>query len=257
MAPTSVIPIVVPTPPITPSPVSSPKPTTYKQPTPVVSTTKQVQKQPSLTMSPVSLSPVSSTLPASPVSPKPTANNNSQMKPKRSSTLRKTPTLKSYEKHMPKPTYSQEESIYRIEDETKDGGRKHAEETKKDLNDILEQKDNYTVSWREEGTGDDLLTSLVTFQTIFEEKGNENEGLSDLLEQRARELKYQKMREQQEALHPNKKQDESLPPRHPDCLTLSYRDGPKHHALTLFHTMKMKNEKERRQAYSKNNTTIQ
>lgn len=150
---------------------------------------------------------------------------------------------------MPKPAYSQEDSIYRFDDSR--GENRHTE-AKKDLNDILEEKDNYKVSWREEGTGDDLLTSLVTFQTIFEEKGNENEGLSDLLEQKAKELKYQKIRERQDALSPKKQDD--LPPRRSDCLTLSYRQGPKHHALTLFHTMKLKNEKERKQAYSKSET---
>lgn len=167
---------------------------------------------------------------------------------KRGNTLRKTPTLRSYEKHMPKPTYSQKDSIYRIEQEEEEERRQ--QENKKSKTITVAQQDNYKMAWKEDETGDDLLSSLVTFQTIFEEKGNGDEGLSDLLEQRAQELKRQKLKEQQDALKPKKNQ-ESLPPRQPDCLTLSYRNGPKHNPLTLYHTMKMNGEQERMSAYSK------
>lgn len=166
---------------------------------------------------------------------------------KRASTLRKTPTLKSYEKHMPKPTYSQKDSIYHIEQAEED--ERKQQESKKAKTVSVIQPDNYKMAWNEDETGDDLLSSLVTFQTIFEEKGNGNEGLSDLLEQRTQELKRQKLREQQDALKPRKNQ-EGLPPRQPDCLTLSYRNGPRHNPLTLYHTMKMHNEQERMGAYS-------
>jgi hypothetical protein len=154
---------------------------------------------------------------------------------------------------MPRPAYSQQDSIYRIEQA--EAERAAQRNTKKARTSSLtdqhqQQQDNYQISWTEEGTGDDLLTSLVTFQTIFEEKGNDNEGLSDLLEQRAREIKYQKLREQQEAMRP-KSAEADLPPRQSDCLTLSYRNGPRHNSLTLYHTMKMKGSGERLQAYSK------
>ncbi|KAG1249578.1 hypothetical protein G6F68_013247 [Rhizopus microsporus] len=43
---------------------------------------------------------------------------------------------------------------------------------------------------------------------------------------------------------------EVLPPRLSDCLTPSYRHGPKHNPLTLYHTMKMKTGQERTQAYA-------
>lgn len=164
---------------------------------------------------------------------------------KRSSTLRKTPTLRSYERHMPKPTYAQKDSIYGIEVEESKENKKTKANSTQSL-----QKDSYTMAWKEDETGDDLLSSLVTFQTIFEEKGNGNEGLSDLLEQRTKELKYQKLREQQDSLR-SKSTEPDLPPRQPDCLTLSYRNGPRHNALTLYHTMKMHGEQERMCAYGK------
>lgn len=204
-----------------------------------------------LTQSPVSIqSPVSV---KSPISPSPVSPQQQTQKPKRSSTLRKTPTLKSYEKHMPKPAYAQQDSIYRIEQEELEEQQKKEEAAKKrttSTNEFLEKaaQDNYQISWKDEGTGDDLLTSLVTFQTIFEGKaGNENEGLSDLLEQRTKELKSQKLLQNQHVL---RKEDEDLPARLPECLTLSYRNGPCHNPLTLYHTMKMHGEKERMSAYN-------
>lgn len=186
------------------------------------------------------------------VAPLTPAQSPQPQKAKRSNTLRKTPTLKSYEKHMPKPTYSQKDSIYRIDED--DNSKKRQEEGA-DRNmrptEEFQRQDNYRMAWKEDETGDDLLSSLVTFQTIFEEKGNENEGLSDLLEQKAQELKYQKLREQAEALNPKKNEEEVLPPRRSDCLTLSYRNGARHNPLTLYHTMKMAGEQQRMSAYSK------
>ncbi|KAI8967948.1 hypothetical protein BDF20DRAFT_917194 [Mycotypha africana] len=185
---------------------------------------------------------------------------------KRTNTLRKTPTIKSYEKHMPPPEYPEDDSIYRTEkqrrklivsQQTKDlaaGGVSSRntisleEQSCYRFPQKQQQSDDYKISWKEDETGDDLLTSLVTFQTIFEEKGSTNEGLSDLLEQRAKELKYQKLKEKEEKARQSKS-GADLPPRLPDCLTLSYRNGSRHTSLTLFHTMKMKNEKARTQAY--------
>ncbi|CEI98422.1 hypothetical protein RMCBS344292_12531 [Rhizopus microsporus] len=164
---------------------------------------------------------------------------------KRSNTLRKTPTLKSYEKHMPKPTYSQQESIYRFKsNDRKDDNKQNNREQERPWSVIgsSDTKDNYTISWKDEGTGDDLLTPLVTFQTIFESV-DKNEGLSDILEQKAKELKDKKLKVQEP------EPTEQLPPRRPDCLTLSYRQGPKHNPLTLYHTMKMNKESERLNAY--------
>ncbi|KAI9360504.1 hypothetical protein BD770DRAFT_384255 [Pilaira anomala] len=189
------------------------------------------------------LSPTCSTKSSSTISPTNTTLPDNSKSMKRASTLRKAPTLRSYEKHLPKPTYSQKDSIYRIElEESKEAKRTKANGMQN------EENDSYQMAWHEEETGDDLLSSLVTFQTIFEEKGNGNEGLSDLLEQRTQELKYQKLREQQDAIR-SKSAEPDLPPPQPDCLTLSYRHGPRHNPLTLYHTMKMQGEKERMSAY--------
>ncbi|KAG0780563.1 hypothetical protein G6F22_010018 [Rhizopus arrhizus] len=161
-------------------------------------------------------------------------------KPKRSNTVRKTPVLTDYEKRISKSAYSQQDSIYRFEKENN-------KTTKENLNRpasimTTDIKDNYEISWKDDGTGDDLLSSLVTFQSIFETT-DKDEGLSDLLEQKAKELKNQKLKSDEPIAQ------EVLPPRLSDCLTPSYRHGPKHNPLTLYHTMKMKTGQERTQAY--------
>lgn len=163
-------------------------------------------------------------------------------KPKRSNTVRKTPVLTDYEKRISTSAYSQQDSIYRFEKENN-------KTTKENLNRpasimTTDIEDNYEISWKDDGTGDDLLTSLVTFQSIFETT-DKDEGLSDLLEQKAKELKNQKLKSDEPIAQ------EVLPPRLSDCLTPSYRHGPKHNPLTLYHTMKMKTGQERTQAYGK------
>ncbi|KAI8884868.1 hypothetical protein K501DRAFT_247198 [Backusella circina FSU 941] len=186
--------------------------------------------------------------PVSPSTPIPSP----QQAPKRANTLRKTPTLRSYEMHMPKPTYSQDDSIYRVNDprSSKDDEVANGIDEKGISNSEQYTKEGYKISWKEDETGDDILPSLVTFHTIFEEKGDDSpDGLSDLLEQRARQLRDQKLREQEKALFPNQHEIPELPPRLKECLTLSYRTGPKHNPLTLYHTMKMQTQKERLQAY--------
>lgn len=162
--------------------------------------------------------------------------------------LRKNPSMVSYERHLPRPTYSQQDSIYR--------GKRLNHKASSDINDGTQQqdlskynKDSYEISWQDE-TGDDLLTSLRTFQTIFDEKPHGSEGLSDLLETRALELKRQKI-EEKEQLANQQLMEPNRPPRRSDCLTLSYRDGPAHKHLTLYHTMKMNGPTERMTAYGK------
>ncbi|GAN09266.1 hypothetical protein MAM1_0255c08791 [Mucor ambiguus] len=221
---------------------SSPSPTAMTPPT--ITT---IVSPPTPSPSPSPAVSIKAPTPTSPVSPK---QQQQTQKPKRSSTLRKTPTLKSYERHMPRPAYAQQDSIYRIEqDDLEKREETNRKTTTSTTNELLEKaaQDNYQISWKDEGTGDDLLTSLVTFQTIFEEKAvNENEGLSDLLEQRTKELQSQKLMQH----HITKEEDEELPPRLSDCLTMSHRNGPRHNPLTLYHTMKMNGEKERMNAYN-------
>lgn len=164
---------------------------------------------------------------------------------------RKTPNLKLYEKYIPRPTYAQQDSIYRFETtpsphSNSKSNQTKTQELKQDLTQLIKQKE----SWKEEALGDDIYTSLVTLK-IFEEKGHHsNEGLSDLLEQRTKELKQVSLRTNNSEIV-TVKEKKLLPPRQPDCITLSYRKGPKHVPLTFFHTVKLKNEEKRLSAYRK------
>ncbi|OBZ82570.1 hypothetical protein A0J61_09379 [Choanephora cucurbitarum] len=172
-----------------------------------------------------------------------TSNDQKQKAVRRSNTLRKTPTIKSYEKHMPNPVYDHQDSIYRVD---RADGQSNSDENSRHNRPRSELlHDDYKISWKEEGTGDDLLPALVTFQTIFEEKKNTDQGLYDLIEQRTKEIKAKNM---QKVSEPKKAED--LPPRLDDCLTISYRHGPRHNSLTLYHTMKMPSSKDRLKAYN-------
>ncbi|KAI9252443.1 hypothetical protein BY458DRAFT_523000 [Sporodiniella umbellata] len=156
--------------------------------------------------------------------------------PQRSNTIRKTPSLKAYEKHLPRPVYSQQESIYRIETPLRENTEKH-----KNAVFSSDEADKYEISWKEDETGNDLLSPLVVFQSVFDSTDNDN-GLSDLLEQKAKELKSLKCKAEQ-------KRENVIPPRLSECLTISYRQGPQHNPLTLYHTMKMSTGIERSHAY--------
>ncbi|KAI8341505.1 hypothetical protein BC941DRAFT_417093 [Chlamydoabsidia padenii] len=192
----------------------------------------------------LSQSPTSITSTEQPATPRPTVTRNGSF------VLRKKPSSVSYERHLPRPTYSELDSIYREHIKaTSNNNKNHLQQN---IDQQYYNKDSYEVSWQDE-TGDDILTSLRTFQAIFEEKPYGSEGLSDLLEFRAEELRLQKIQEQQELDRVN--QQEQLepvrPPKRTDCLTLSYRDGPEHKHLTLYHTMKMTGPVERITAYGK------
>ncbi|KAI9312694.1 hypothetical protein BX666DRAFT_1985692 [Dichotomocladium elegans] len=160
---------------------------------------------------------------------------------------RKRPTVKAYDKHLPPPTYSSSDSIYGI-------GVSNSSQTdmvecnKNDYQSNTQYNDDYQISWKDDATGDDLLNSLKTFQDIFSVQPEENQGLSDLIETKAQELKLQKIKQKQEQLA--KKDDQATPrKRATDCYTLSTRQGPPHRALTLYHTMKMKSTAQRMEAY--------
>ncbi|CAO3587375.1 unnamed protein product [Absidia cylindrospora] len=227
----------------TPSATSTTPPTRSQSRSPQQS---RVQTPPSPV---IESSTTSATQPAAnsteqPHTPKPSVSRNGSF------VLRKKPSSHSYERHLPRPTYSQLDSIYRSQQEQqldKDSGNDHS--VQQDLNKY--NKDSYEISWQDE-TGDDILSSLRTFQTIFEEKPHGSEGLSDLLEVRAQELKMQKIYEkEQQELMDQQQVEPNRPPKRSDCLTLSYRDGPQHKHLTLYHTMKMTGPNERMNAYGR------
>lgn len=155
---------------------------------------------------------------------------------KRSLSLRKAPTVKSYDKHMPRPTYSENESIYRI---NKPEQEHHANGGASRSN-SQQQADDYQISWKDDSTGDDLLGSLKAFQTIFAEQPEDNSGLSDLIERKAQELKVQRTIEAQRPSEPTSERKNEQ---------ISRRNGPPHRALTLYHTMKMRGPSERMAAY--------
>lgn len=155
---------------------------------------------------------------------------------KRSLSLRKKPTVKSYDKHMPRPTYSENDSIYRINRPENE----HRIDNATTQANAQQQADDYQISWKDDSTGDDLLGSLKAFQTIFaEQPEEENSGLSDLIERKAQELKMQKSIEAQKSSEPVEAASSPV----------NRRNGPPHRALTLYHTMKMQGPGERMAAY--------
>ncbi|ORX52735.1 hypothetical protein DM01DRAFT_1336510 [Hesseltinella vesiculosa] len=170
------------------------------------------------------------------------------MQRKASFVLRKKPSIVSYEKHLPRPTYSSEDSIYGALPR-----KTSLTDAQSPRNDIEQyNKDTYQISWQEDETGDDILAPLRTFQSIFEEKPVGNDGLSDLLEHRTKELKEQARRDEEIAQQQSiQEASQQKPPRLADCVTQSYRDGPPHKPLTLYHTMKMQDASERMMAYRK------
>ncbi|KAI8379604.1 uncharacterized protein BYT42DRAFT_569373 [Radiomyces spectabilis] len=159
--------------------------------------------------------------------------------------LRKTPSLQSYNRHLPRPVYSEADSIYPVDLKTMPSPTEVKKPPSTTSNEEKKQGDDaYQISWKDD-SGNDLLSSLRTFQYIFDEKTDDNpEGLSDLLEERAKELRIKSSKKHEQ-------EEPKLPPPREDCLTLSYRSGPPHQHLTLYHTMKMKKSPERTAAYVK------
>ncbi|KAI8068741.1 hypothetical protein BC940DRAFT_298926 [Gongronella butleri] len=212
-----------------------------------------------MTASPAPMSPapptppahqVVPTTPAMPATPpiEPPATPTPTLKRKDSFVLRKKPSIAAYEKHLPRPTYSEQESIYGTAMRKQSAGNDN--QPRHDLE--MYSKDTYEISWQEDETGEDILAPLRTFQSIFDEKPVGNDGLSDLLEHRTKELKQEMIRQQEIAEQQDQIDPQSLrPPPRPDCRTRSYRNGPEHRHLTLYHTMKMQDAAERMMAYRK------
>ncbi|CAO3580791.1 unnamed protein product [Absidia cylindrospora] len=169
---------------------------------------------------------------------------------------RKRPSNISYERHLPRPTYSELDSIYSGQQQQKQQQQQHLEKTYEAENAKSQgpqphhNKDSYEISWQDE-TGDDILPSLRTFQTIFDEKPHGSEGLSDLLESKTQELKIRNIQEKEQHDGMDQQTEPNRPPKRNDCLTLSYRNGAQHTQLTLYHTMKLKRSKDRMAAYDK------
>ncbi|KAG2217975.1 hypothetical protein INT45_006229, partial [Circinella minor] len=203
-----------------------------------------------------SLPPKTSTIKTNPTTTTKTIKKNNSI------CRRKTPSVKSYDIHLPRPTYSAQDSIYHAlpQQQQQSTLLKSESHSSSDQSSIMTHttsttttyQDNYEISWKDETTGDDLLNSLKTFQHIFEKQPTESvTGLSDLLEVGAHEIKkqrqeqvmYQKVNQQQQL------EQLEMEPSQGQIYTLKHRHGPTHRALTLYHTMKMKDSKERLAAY--------
>lgn len=188
-----------------------------------------------------------------------TAKRSSSLRSKNSITKRKVPTQESYERHLPRPSYSPEDSIYRVPSVKSGQGRYHQRQQQQQQQEHQQYQHDektehdYKISWKDDSTGDDLLDSIKTFQDIFAaQPEDKSTGLSDLLETRAHQLKQERSMQQ---LAPRNNENDP-PPEHiirnrHGCYTMSCRKGGPHRALTLYHTMKMNDASQRMAAYGK------
>lgn len=207
-----------------------------------------IPAQKSATIGPIRSSTATSI--AQPASPSATKRSSS-LRSKNSITKRKIPTQEAYEKHLPRPSYSPQDSIYRVPSIKSAQGR-HQQQQHQQQHDEKTEHD-YKISWKDDSTGDDLLDSIKTFQDIFaEQPEDKSTGLSDLLETRAHQLKQERSMQQLAPRH----NENDPPPEHVirnihGCYTMSCRKGGPHRALTLYHTMKMNDASQRMAAYGK------
>ncbi|KAI7874193.1 hypothetical protein K492DRAFT_211713 [Lichtheimia hyalospora FSU 10163] len=184
------------------------------------------------------------------VKPSTTTKRSSSLRSKNSISKRKIPTQESYEKHLPRPSYSPEDSIYRVPSIKSGQGRDQQQQRLQQQHDETTEHD-YKISWKDDSTGDDLLDSIKTFQDIFAaQPEDKSTGLSDLLETRAHQLKQERSMQHLATRH----NENDLSPEHVTknihgCYTMTCRKGGPHRALTLYHTMKMNDVSQRMAAY--------
>lgn len=172
----------------------------------------------------------------------------------RSLSLRKKPSVLSYNKYRRKEI-EPSDSIYDATSKAKRSSIQVADDrsmvSHNTVDSYCSNEDKYEISWKDDAAGEDILEPLKCFIDIFDKNPDEKtDGLSDILEDGTRNLQMQKKLAAQQAELARKKQaDEKLPPRL-DVLTPSYRHGPAHKSLTLYHLMKCKQRKERLMAYN-------
>jgi hypothetical protein len=193
------------------------------------------------------------------VSTSPPANISTMVKsntmPARSLSLRKKPSVLSYNKHHRKEI-SPSDSIYNADKKDRRTSNQLSDDqsmiSHNTIDSYCSNDDKYEISWKDESAGDDILEPLKCFIDIFEKKPDDTpDGLSDLLEDGARQLKLEKESAAQEAELARKRELEEQLPARLDVLTPSYRHGAPHKSLTLYHLMKCKHRSERLAAYSK------
>lgn len=198
-------------------------------------------------------------------------------KHQRSMLQRKRPTIHSYNKHLPRPPYAPNDSIYRAH-------MKPAAVTSQQPPPLpascSSPSSNDSTRWFDDTSNVDLVLSFMVFDTIVADQPDDSIfGLTDLIEERTKQLHdslfdaaEDEGKEELENRHDDNggtqgstaaittsssssASQPSPPPickkNHPplSCHTLSSREGPTHHPLTLFHTMKLINAKERLETF--------
>lgn len=198
-------------------------------------------------------------------------------KHQRSMLQRKRPTIHSYNKHLPRPPYAPNDSIYRAH-------MKPAAVTSQQPPPLpascSSPSSNDSTQWFDDTSNVDLVLSFMVFDTIVADQPDDSIfGLTDLIEERTKQLHdslfdtaEDEGKEELENRHDDNggtqgstaaittsssssASQPSPPPickkNHPplSCHILSSREGPTHHPLTLFHTMKLINAKERLETF--------
>lgn len=195
-------------------------------------------------------------------------NNKEKQPHKRSMIQRKRPSIQSYNKHLPRPPYAPNDSIYRAH-------MKPAAVTSQEQPTSSTEYCNdpsSDIRWFDDTSNIDLVLSFMVFDTIVSDQPDDSIfGLTDLIEERTKQLHdslFDTAEEQgDEEEHKSRHDDnggiqgstaatatsssasQSSPSICKKCHTLSSRQGPTHHPLTLFHTMKLVNAKERLETY--------
>lgn len=203
-------------------------------------------------------------------------------KHQRSMLQRKRPTIHSYNKHLPRPPYAPNDSIYRAH--MKPAAVTSQQPAQPPAPSSGPSSNDHT-RWFDDTSNVDLVLSFMVFDTIVADQPDDSIfGLTDLIEERTKQLhdslfdtaaaEDEGKEEEQENRHDDNggtqgstaaittsssssvSQPSPLPTppickknHPPSCHTLSSRQGPTHHPLTLFHTMKLVNAKERLETF--------
>lgn len=225
-----------------------------------------------------------------------TTTTTTTTKHQRSMLQRKRPTIHSYNKHLPRPPYAPNDSIYRAH--MKPAAVVTSQQPPpppppppcSDKNGSPSSCNDHT-RWFDDTSNVDLVLSFMVFDTIVADQPDDSIfGLTDLIEERTKQLhdslfdtaedeaKDEEEDEEEEknrhddnggiqgstaaatatsssssASQPSSSSSPAAPickKKHPpSCHTLSSREGPTHHPLTLFHTMKLVNAKERLETF--------
>ncbi|KAI7885677.1 hypothetical protein K492DRAFT_203872 [Lichtheimia hyalospora FSU 10163] len=208
-------------------------------------------------------------------------NTQQQQQYKRSMLQRKRPTIHSYNKHLPRPPYAPNDSIYRAHMKPATEATQRQPTTYTEHCSGKNSPSNDT-RWFDDSSNVDLVLSFMVFDTIVADQPDDSIfGLTDLIEERTKQLHDSLLDTAEDKGEEENRHDDnggtqglatataasssasqSSPPpttttttiickkQQHQCHTLSSRQGPTHHPLTLFHTMKLVNSKERLETFA-------